>query len=59
MAIKIVETDFRISRTIDISKSSELLYWSEKYNVSVDKVRETVNAVGSLVKNVETKLRQK
>jgi hypothetical protein len=59
MAIKTITTDFRVQKNIDINKSTELLYWSEKYNVPVEKILETVTSVGPLVKNVEAKLRRK
>jgi hypothetical protein len=59
MAIKTNTTDFRVTGNINVNEINELQYWSEKYNVSVDKIREIVNAVGPVVKHVETRLRKK
>jgi len=44
---------------IDVNESYELQYWSEKFNVSRDELREAVKAVGTKAKDVEAYLSSK
>jgi len=37
---------------INVNESYELQYWSEKFNVSRDRLREAVEAVGPMVEKV-------
>lgn len=59
MNVKEKIADFRTGDLININEVKELQYWSEKYNVSVDIIREAVNKVGPEVKKVEAKLRRR
>ncbi|RZJ31366.1 MAG: DUF3606 domain-containing protein [Flavobacterium sp.] len=38
---------------IDVNESYELQYWSEKFDVSRDELREAVKSVGPIAKDVE------
>lgn len=51
--------DFRDEDDINIQNRTQMLYWSEKYNTSVDKIISAVKEVGPVVKNVEKRLRKK
>ena len=44
---------------IDTSENYELQYWSEKFNVSRERLKEAVDAVGTQADKVEEYLRQK
>ena len=43
---------------INVNESYELQYWSKKFNVSEERLREAVKAVGPLVSDVEKYLRK-
>lgn len=43
---------------INVHESYELQYWSEKFNVTTDQLRQAVKAAGTSVKDVETYLKQ-
>jgi len=42
---------------INVNQDHELTYWSEKFGVSRDRLREAVAKAGPVVKNVERELR--
>lgn len=42
---------------INVDQDHELTYWSEKFGVSRDKLREAVAKAGPMVKNVQRELR--
>lgn len=44
---------------INVNESYELQYWSEKFNISRDQLKEAVKAAGTLVTDVEKHLKQK
>ncbi|HEX8561730.1 MAG TPA: DUF3606 domain-containing protein [Flavobacterium sp.] len=46
-------------RRIDTSEDYELQYWSQKFGVSRDKLKEAVEAVGTQAEKVEDYLRGK
>ena len=41
---------------INVNEDYELRYWSEKFGVSADQLKEAVKAVGTAVKDVEAHL---
>ena len=42
---------------INVNQDHELTYWSRRFGVSRDRLREAVARVGPLVRNVERELR--
>ena len=42
---------------IDVSQEQECRYWSEKFGVSAEKIKDAVKDVGPMAKNVERYLR--
>lgn len=44
---------------INVNESYELQYWSEKFNISRDQLKEAVKKAGTLVTDVEKHLKQK
>jgi len=42
---------------INVNQDKELTYWSRKFGVSRDRLREAVARAGPLVRNVERELR--
>ncbi len=51
--------DFRNRDHINANNKKEMEYWCEKYNIVPDEIRKTINEVGSLVRDVEKRLRKK
>jgi len=51
--------DFRNRDHINTDDKKELEYWCEKYNVAPEEIKKTIVEVGSLVKDVEKRLRKK
>jgi hypothetical protein len=51
--------DFRNRDYINTDSKKELEYWCEKYNIVPEEIKKTINEVGSLVKDVEKRLRKK
>jgi hypothetical protein len=43
---------------INVHEDYECRYWSEKFGVSTDKLKETVRRVGVMVKDVERELKR-
>ena len=46
------------SSRINVNERYELDYWSERFSVSADKLKETVGKVGVMVKDVQAALRK-
>lgn len=44
---------------INVNESYELQYWSKKFNISRDQLKEAVKTAGTLVTDVEKHLKQK
>ncbi|MDB5120688.1 MAG: hypothetical protein JWN56_1906 [Sphingobacteriales bacterium] len=43
---------------INVNEDYELQYWSSKFNVNVDTLRDAVKAVGTMSKDVEAHLKK-
>jgi hypothetical protein len=57
MADDLKETGRQDDGRINVDQDHELSYWSEKFGVSRDQLREAVAKAGPMVKNVERQLR--
>jgi hypothetical protein len=57
MADDLKQTGKPDDQRIDVNQDHELSYWSEKFGVSRDRLREVVARAGPMVKNVERALR--
>ncbi|GGF28379.1 hypothetical protein GCM10011518_42130 [Flavobacterium limi] len=44
---------------INVNESYELQYWSEKFNITAEELKEAVREAGSLAADVEKHLKQK
>lgn len=44
---------------INVNEKHELLYWSDKFDITKVKLKAAVNAVGSLAQDVEVYLKKK
>ncbi len=53
MADDLKQTGSRDDQRIDVNQDYELTYWSKKFGVSRDQLREAVAKAGPMVKNVE------
>jgi hypothetical protein len=58
MADDLKQTGARDDQRIDVNQDHELTYWSKKFGVSRDRLREAVAKAGPMVKNVERVLGQ-
>lgn len=43
---------------INVNEDYELQYWSNKFNVNVDQIRDAVKSVGTMSKDVEAYLKK-
>jgi hypothetical protein len=50
--------DFRDRDRINTSEAYELQYWSEKFGISQDKLKEIVQRVGPMVSDVEKQVKK-
>jgi hypothetical protein len=57
MADDLKQTGKADDARIDVNQDHELSYWSHKFGVSMDRLREAVAKAGPMVKNVERQLR--
>jgi hypothetical protein len=57
MADDLKETGRKDDARINVDQDHELTYWSEKFGVSRDQLREAVAKAGPMVRNVERQLR--
>ena len=57
MADNLNETGHPDGARINVNQDHELTYWSRRFGVSRDKLREAVAKAGPLVRNVERELR--
>jgi hypothetical protein len=53
MADDLKQTGSRDDQRIDVNQDHELTYWSKKFGVTRDQLREAVAKAGPMVKNVE------
>jgi hypothetical protein len=51
-------TDTKDRTTININQPYEVQYWSEKFNVTPDELRDAIERAGSEVKEIERTLNQ-
>ena len=58
MADDLKQTGSRDDQRIDVNQDHELTYWSKKFGVTRDQLREAVAKAGPTVKNVERVLHQ-
>lgn len=58
MSDDVKQTGSRDDQRIDVNQDYELTYWSKKFGVTRDQLREAVAKAGPMVKNVERVLRQ-
>jgi hypothetical protein len=56
MAIGTMDNWQRLALQIDISQEDDLDYWSERFRVSREKLQDTVERLGPLVRDVEEHL---
>jgi hypothetical protein len=57
MADDLKQTGKPDDQRINVDQDHELTYWSEKFGVSRDRLREAVAKAGPMVRNVERELR--
>jgi hypothetical protein len=57
MADDLKQTGRQDDARIDVNQDHELTYWSEKFGVSRDRLREAVAKAGPMVRNVQRELR--
>lgn len=57
MADDLKQTGRQDDERINVDQDHELGYWSEKFGVSREQLREAVRAAGPMVKDVERRLR--
>ena len=56
MADDLKQTGSRDDQRIDVNQDYELTYWSKKFGITRDQLREAVAKAGPMVKNVEREL---
>jgi hypothetical protein len=59
MADNLSDRGARDRARIDVHQAHELRYWSKKFGVSEDELRQAVEQVGPMVQNVEGRLGKK
>ena len=56
MADDMKQTGSRNDQRIDVNQDYELTYWSKKFGITRDQLREAVAKAGPMVKSVERQL---